>query len=513
MKISTKLQASLGTVLGLSLLMGGMGWLNQRRLSDELVIATDKTAVKIQALESMRASTWELIAHRRGVFIGHALQNQSQVRTEEEGVFAAVGQVRQRISEVRPLLVTEEGRRAIQRADSAVSDYEQQVRQYLDHLRAGRAAEATALESTIETKGREIDSASVEVISIQRRLLNEARTDAESVATWGNISLTLFLVLLVVVGAIVAAIVRSINAALTSSVAQLGEGARQVASAATQVSGSAQSLSQSASEQAASLEETSASVQEIHSMTRRNAENSKSVSGQAAAAEHSIHGTNQAMGELSESMNAIVESSSKISKIIKVIDEIAFQTNILALNAAVEAARAGEAGMGFAVVADEVRNLAQRSAQAAKDTTQLIEESIHRSQEGKARLEQVASAATAVTDNTTQMKTLAEEVNLGSEEQARGIDQITKAISQMERVTQQVAANAEEGAAAGEELAAQASQVESIVHKLERMVGGGSERAAVSEFAKERRVASPVAALQSRAAKSFPLDDDGFRDF
>ena len=140
-------------------------------------------------------------------------------------------------------------------------------------------------------------------------------------------------------------------------------------------------------------------------------------------------------------MGDIKASSDKVAKIIKVIDEIAFQTNILALNAAVEAARAGEAGMGFAVVADEVRNLAQRCAQAAKDTAALIEESIVKSNDGKTKVDQVAVAIRAITEESAKVKTLVDEVSLGSQEQTRGIEQVAKALTQMEQVTQQSAAN------------------------------------------------------------------------
>jgi methyl-accepting chemotaxis protein/methyl-accepting chemotaxis protein-1 (serine sensor receptor) len=160
--------------------------------------------------------------------------------------------------------------------------------------------------------------------------------------------------------------------------AHVAEGAEQITSAASQVASSSQTLAQGASEQAASLEETAASSAEITSMTRKNAENSQAAASVMAEVDQRVSEGNRTLVEMVESMQQITGSSDKISKIIKVIDEIAFQTNILALNAAVEAARAGEAGMGFAVVADEVRNLAQRSAQAAKDTAGLIEESIAR---------------------------------------------------------------------------------------------------------------------------------------
>ena len=230
--------------------------------------------------------------------------------------------------------------------------------------------------------------------------------------------------------------IHSVAKTLTRSVSELKEGAEQVASAASQVSSSSQSLAQGSSEQAASLEETSASSEEINSMARKNTENARSAADLVTQSQQKFVETNQSLQEMVAAMSEINTHSGKISKIIKVIDEIAFQTNILALNAAVEAARAGEAGMGFAVVADEVRNLAQRCAQAAKDTAALIEESIAKSNDGKRKVDQVAAAIREITDESIKIKTLVDEVNLGSQEQARGIEQIGKAITQMEQVTQ-----------------------------------------------------------------------------
>jgi methyl-accepting chemotaxis protein/methyl-accepting chemotaxis protein-1 (serine sensor receptor) len=161
-----------------------------------------------------------------------------------------------------------------------------------------------------------------------------------------------------------------------------------------------------------------------------------------------------------------------------VIDEIAFQTNILALNAAVEAARAGEAGLGFAVVADEVRSLAQRSAQAAKDTSVLIEESITKSHDGKIRVDEASTAIRAITKGVAKVKNLVDEVNAGSQEQARGIGQISKTITEMERITQQNAASAEESAAASGELATQSDILRQITERLTAMVGGEAGSAA-----------------------------------
>ncbi len=334
-------------------------------------------------------------------------------------------------------------------------------------------------------------------------------------------------------------IVRGANRGLARAIGELSEGAEQVASAASQVASSSQSLAQGSSEQAASLEETSASAAEINSMASKNSENSRSAADMVSQSQEEFLRTNQSLEQMVVAMSEIDTQSGKISKIIKAIDEIAFQTNILALNAAVEAARAGEAGMGFAVVADEVRNLAQRSAQAAKDTAVLIEESIAKSREGKAKVDRVAIAIRTITGESAKVKTLVDEVNLGSQEQARGIEQIGKAIVQMERVTQTTAASAEESAAAAEELTAQSEQLRGIVERLNSMVGGGAaasrgqlsrragRTAAASRGQNEPEtdlsrlgsaIANPTAAkgkagamAMSAAKDTFPLEDEEFK--
>jgi len=315
-------------------------------------------------------------------------------------------------------------------------------------------------------------------------------------------------------------VVRGINKVLVQSVSELSESAEQLASAASQVSSSSQSLAQGSSEQAASLEETSASSQEINSMARKNTENSRSAADLVTQSQQKFEETNQALEQTVAAMDEINMQSGKISKIIKVIDEIAFQTNILALNAAVEAARAGVAGLGFAVVSDEVRNLAQRCAQAAKDTAALIEESIVKSNDGKTKVDQVAAAIRAITAESASIKTLVDEVNLGSQEQARGIDQIGKAIAQMEQVTQTTAANAEESAAAAEELTAQSETMKDVVERLKAMVGGEAANGKSPRLSAPRRAVSPRPAehrspvlAAHRASKEALPQEDQFKDF
>ncbi|MFO1452243.1 MAG: methyl-accepting chemotaxis protein [Opitutaceae bacterium] len=277
---------------------------------------------------------------------------------------------------------------------------------------------------------------------------------------------------LVAVLAVVFWLARGLARPIQGIVEVLGLGAKEVAAASGQVSASSQSLAEGSSEQAASLEETSASLEEITSMTKRNAENAESAKSISEQTRKAADAGVAEMNAMTLSMDAIKASSDNIAKIIKTIDEIAFQTNILALNAAVEAARAGEAGMGFAVVADEVRNLAQRSATAARETADKIEDSIRKSQEGVAISGKVSVSLQEILTKARQVDDLVAEIAGSSKEQSQGIEQISTAISQMDQVTQTTAASAEEGAAAAEELSSQAVSLEGAIQQLRTLVDG-----------------------------------------
>ncbi len=264
----------------------------------------------------------------------------------------------------------------------------------------------------------------------------------------------------------------SITRPIIAIIASLRGSSDEITVAAGQMADSSQSLAQGASEQASALEETSASLEEMRSMTERNAENASQANTLASQTRTSADTGAVDMQAMDQAMRAIKASSDDVAKIIKTIDEIAFQTNILALNAAVEAARAGEAGAGFAVVAEEVRALAQRSAAAAKETAGKIETAISTTAQGVTLSERVAKALGEIVQQVRTLDRLVTEVATASKDQSQGVAQINRAVTQVDQVVQTNAASAEEGAAAATELNAQANALRAAVQALQELVGG-----------------------------------------
>jgi len=268
---------------------------------------------------------------------------------------------------------------------------------------------------------------------------------------------------------------RYIRRSLLKVIAGLTDVSHQVTSSANQVASSGQSLASGSSQQAASLEETSSTLEEIASMTIQNAENTTRASTLSEEARQYADKGNEAMSRMGEAINEIKGASDATAKIIKTIDEIAFQTNLLALNAAVEAARAGDAGRGFAVVAEEVRNLALRSAEAAKNTNDMIQTAQNKADTGVSVAREVADVLNEIHSTNQEVASLVAQVAAASDEQSTGITQVNLAMGQMESVTQSNAANAEESAAAGEVLASQARQMLAMVDELIFVVGRSKE--------------------------------------
>ena len=269
----------------------------------------------------------------------------------------------------------------------------------------------------------------------------------------------------------------SLTKPITGAIDSLKNMAREVFEASGQISRSSQQLAEGSGEQAASLEETSSSLEELASMTKQNADNANQADVLTNEAKQMAADVSEKLARMTTAVSDIGKNSEETSKIIKTIDEIAFQTNLLALNAAVEAARAGEAGAGFAVVADEVRALAMRSAEAAKNTSDLIGNTVNSVKEGKRLNEDVNETFDKNAEIVGKTSDLVSEIAAASQEQAQGIEQINRAVAEMDKVTQQTAANAEESASASEEMSSQAEGLQGIVDALIRLVGGSANGA------------------------------------
>ncbi len=313
------------------------------------------------------------------------------------------------------------------------------------------------------------------------------------------------IMLVLVILAVIFTVVKDIVNSMQKIAGELTDSSLQVASASSQLEQTSERLAEGSAEQAASIQETSSTLEETSSMVQQNNENTKQAAVLAKQSKEAANKSNSEMGKMINAMSEIQTSSAEISKIIKVIDEIAFQTNILSLNAAVEAARAGEAGKGFAVVAEEVRNLAQRSAQAAKDTTVIIERNIDLSQTGAELSKIVQKSIMEIDEQSKKVSDLLDEISVATNEQTQGISQINKAVSQMEEVISANAQTAEESSSASKTLYDQTINLNNIIDSLKMFVEGAKDKyskiSAVPKKQKQSKLMLPPKKLMETPVK------------
>jgi methyl-accepting chemotaxis protein/methyl-accepting chemotaxis protein-1 (serine sensor receptor) len=440
-------------------LVGTASWSYFTALGRQLDQSIRVTGRKVELSGELRASVLTFRLQERGILLFSHIKADQQVAAcldaYDKAVFASLAT----LEAVRGLPTIDRERELMAEAEAGITEYKTQQLEVRRLLATGDVAAATEFDKKmLVPAGGKIVAALNQFNELEHNL--DITTNERAIGMKGTAQnvVAFGLLLCLVMGGIGIIVMRRATGGLQASAMRLDRASRE-------------SLAQSSSEQAASLEQTSASSEQISAVAQKNSDSSRSAAQVVAGTQQRFAETRLALDSMVAAMNEISAESDKISRVIRVIDEIAFQTNLLALNAAVEAARAGEAGMGFAVVADEVRNLAQRCAQSARDTAALIEGSIAKSNEGKAKVDVVATSMRQITEDAARVKVLVDEVNLGGQEQARGSAEVARALAQLGQLTQTNAAGAQESASAAQHLNAQSDTLKDIVTGLVTLVG------------------------------------------
>jgi len=472
MGIGKKLGLCLSAVLLLCVLTAAVGWFAIQSVCDRLDVSLRQTTHKIELSSDLRANVFAFRLQERGMLLFSFIKAESQVDSCRAAFDKAMGVAYDRTDQIRGLDASPQERGVLDDLRAGLDEYKKHQFEVRQLLAAGKLDEATVWDKTYLVPGGARIVAAIERLNQIDHDTNQAAL-VESEALRGKAQRWIAICLLA--GLPLAFVVLRIVARATQQLRRTADGL-QAATAkldleSGQMAAGSQSLAQGASHQAASIEETSASSTEVSARARQSAEQMRKANDLVQKAQENFSSADKSLKEMLGAMTDIASASGKVAKVIKTIDEIAFQTNILALNAAVEAARAGEAGAGFAVVADEVRSLAQRSAVAARETATLIEESIASSAGGREKVNRVTESIEAISSHVQQASQCIEQAAAASGEQATGIEQIGRSIVQIERITQETAATANETAEASTRLGSHSSELKEMVVRLAQIVG------------------------------------------
>jgi methyl-accepting chemotaxis protein len=416
---------------------------------------------------------------QRGVLLYTLAGDAQEASAQKQRLSDTFREIHANVAELRPLVNTEDSRRSLDSFETTVNRYEELSHELVADAEAGHVPEGIAiLKGKSKPLGAAMEAASGDVAKHERAWVGSAMAEVNRRAE----SATL-VQLVCLMGQLLAVIALSVVSwrivvTLRRSTVEMSQVANEVTNEARQSAERAQSLADGASEQAASIEETSAATEQLVATTAQINSNTEHAADFLGQVTRDVAGTEGALDRAVAAMNRLGASQRKISGIIQTIEGIAFQTNLLALNAAVEAARSGEAGAGFAVVADEVRNLAQRCAQAARDTTGLIEESGAGSAEAQRTLKEVESGVRAISVSAIKGKELVVAVHASCQQQAKGMEQISEAMAVMSSTTSKTAATAEEEAAVGTMMLGHMNTLSGVVDAMTRMVSDRDEASA-----------------------------------
>ena len=473
-KLRTKLIGGMAVISILNLIIGAVGLYNLGKINQTNVRAFEDNIMPYVYMSEFNHAMQNGRSEVRSGIVTRWVY-ESDPKANIERIFESDKKNKEALEAFSKAIKSDVTKKELDKLNTALSTYYTDRAKLIELIKSGGKDETIPVMKALAVSGYQINDAIAAALKFNLKTAQDSvksNQAAAQYAMWFTGVATVIGAILTIFWAIILSV--SITRPINRVASNLSEGAEQVATASDEVASSSQHLAEGASRQASSLEEVSSSLEELSAMTKQNASNAQEAKSMADHAQQIITKANDQMAKMVKSIDEITKSSDETGKIIKTIDEIAFQTNLLALNAAVEAARAGDAGAGFAVVADEVRNLAMRSAEAAKNTSSLIENTIKSVQEGNELTHGTQNAFNESAKVTGEIIHLVHEVAVASQEQAQGIDQINRAINDMNNVVQQIAATAEESASAAEEMNAQAQSSMQNVRDLKGLIDGTS---------------------------------------